>query len=77
MSASARSSSRCYPYFFQGDFFLFFPLAAVADEGFPCLGCSASTAAAPALVISLLSKPFQIHTYWRMPGFQSEESGYQ
>jgi hypothetical protein len=77
VSASARFPSRCLPYRFPERFLLVFPLAAVAEEVFSCLGRSASTAAPPAFVVVSVPEPFQVRAYWRMPGLQSVEPGCQ
>jgi len=67
LSASARFPSCCFPHRFPEHFLLVFPLAGVAEEVFPCLGRSASTAEPPAFVVVLVSELFQVHAYWYMP----------
>jgi len=75
VSASAHFPACCLPRRFPERLLLVFQLAAVAEEVFPCLDRSTSTAAPPAFVVVLVLEQFQVCTYWRVPGLQSIEPG--
>jgi len=77
VSESARFPSCCIPHRFPEHFLLVFPSAAAAAEPFPCLCRSAFSGVLPAFVVISVPEPFQIHTYWWVPGLQSVEPGCQ
>jgi len=78
VSALACSPPSRFSHFFQENFRLVFPSAAVVEEMFPCLGHSpAYTTAPPALVVISVTKPFQVCTHWCMSRLQSVEPGCQ
>jgi hypothetical protein len=77
VSASARFPARCLPHRFPERLLLVFPSTAVAEEVFPYLDRSTSTAAPPAFVVVSVPEPFLVCAYWRVPGLQSIEPGRQ